>query len=71
MTRDEHLQWAKARALAYLDRGELQNAITSMLSDLSKNEDLAKSAQLLGGLGLMIAMGDDVEEARRFIQGFN
>ena len=37
MTRKEHLEWCKARALEYLDRGDIQNAVTSMMSDLGKH----------------------------------
>ena len=40
MTRDEHLEWAKKRALAYLDAGDALQGITSMLSDLTKHEEL-------------------------------
>ena len=38
MTRDEHLAWAKKRALAYLDmEHDVQNAFASMASDLKKH----------------------------------
>jgi hypothetical protein len=37
LTRAEHLQWAKARALEYVEAGDLANACASMLSDLSKH----------------------------------
>ena len=36
MNRDEHLAWAKRRALEYLAAGELMEAFTSMASDLNK-----------------------------------
>jgi hypothetical protein len=39
MTRDEHLAWAKKRALEYLDAGDPSQAFTSMLSDLGKHPD--------------------------------
>lgn len=35
MTRDEHLAWAKRRALEYVDAGMLVQAVTSMGSDLN------------------------------------
>ena len=35
MTREEHLQWCKERALAYLPN-EMHNAVASMISDLGK-----------------------------------
>lgn len=40
MNREEHLQWAKDRALEYVEAGELQNAIASMISDLQKHPEL-------------------------------
>ncbi len=42
MTRAEHLQWAKDRALEYLDLGDLQNAFSSFLSDMGKHDELAE-----------------------------
>lgn len=38
MNRAEHLAWAKERALEYVERGELIQAVSSMLSDLKKYE---------------------------------
>ena len=37
MTRAEHLAWAKKRALEHVDRGELQHALDSMISDMRKH----------------------------------
>lgn len=39
MTRTEHLAWAKQRALEYCDRGELQYALDSLISDMGKHPD--------------------------------
>ena len=39
MTRAEHLEWAKKRALEYCDRGKLQRALDSLISDLSKHPE--------------------------------
>ena len=38
-TRAEHLEWAKKRALEYCDRGQLQRALDSLISDLSKHPE--------------------------------
>ena len=71
MTRQEHMQWCKSRALAYLP-GNPREAITSMLSDLGKHEE---TRDILGGplamLGIMEAANANPESARRFIEGFN
>lgn len=69
MTRDEHLAWAKKRALEYLDAGDVVNAITSMGSDLEKHPELKLNQHLLA-LGLMYARDHDREGARRWIEGF-
>jgi len=42
VTRAEHVQWARGRALAYLNRGDLLTAVTSMLSDMAKHRDTAR-----------------------------
>jgi len=39
MTRQEHLDCAKKRALEYCDRGELQHALDSLISDILKNPE--------------------------------
>jgi hypothetical protein len=42
MNETEHLNWAKARALEYVDRGDCKQAYVSMRSDISKHEALYK-----------------------------
>lgn len=69
MTRDEHLAWAKKRALEYLDAGDVVNAITSMGSDLEKHPELKPNSSLLM-LGLIYARDYDYAGARRWIEGF-
>ena len=70
-TRAEHLQWCKDRANEYLDRGDVANGVTSMMSDLSKHPETALPAgSPLVMLGLMACMGG-VMDAKRFVEGFN
>lgn len=71
MTRQEHLNWCKQRALEYLDRGDVANAVTSMMSDMEKHPETKVSSPTLNMLGLMAAQHNDVNEARRYITGFN
>jgi len=68
-TREEHLAWCKEQALEYLNRGDLQNAVTSMGSDLSKHPELGCNPHLLM-LGGMYAMDFDTEGVRKWIEGF-
>lgn len=72
MNRQSHLEWCKKRAHEYLAKGDVQNAITSMLSDLSKHpETEGSSTGVLAQLGMITAMSGNVADARRFIDGFN
>lgn len=72
MTRDEHLEWAKKRALEYVDRGELEQGLTSMLSDLSKHEELKNHLGIELGVELSLIGALRSERVmRRFIEGFN
>lgn len=70
MTREEHLAWCKKRALEYLNQGDVVNAITSMLSDLSKHPETQGVGEKMSMLGLMYASQYDADGARRFIEGF-
>jgi hypothetical protein len=71
-TRTEHLAWCKQRALEYLDKGDVSNAVASMMSDLQKHDETALEAgSILSALGLSAAMSNNSAEARRFIEGFN
>ena len=73
MTRAEHLQWAKDRALEYADQGDTGNAMASLQSDLGKHPDTA-SASIVTELMMPLAMIGEFErpgELRKFIEGFN
>ena len=72
MTREDHLQWCKKRALEYVDMGDLNQAYASMLSDMRKHKETENHVAL--ELGLMMMMGghlSSLEKMRDFILGFN
>ena len=73
MTRAEHLQWAKDRALEYADRGDVTNAMASLGSDLRKHPDTAASVAIVVDLMMPLAIGNFERpgELRKFIEGFN
>ena len=73
MSRDEHLEWAKHRALEYLDAGDNQNAFTSMLSDVGKHPELRNHPGKMIGVGFLFIPQwmSNTEEIRRWIKGFN
>lgn len=72
MTREEHLDWCKQRALLYVDAGDLTGAFASMGSDLRKHEETKDHAATR--LGMMLLMSGNLntpDEMRKFIEGFN
>lgn len=71
-TREEHLAWCKQRALAYVDQGDLQNALASMGSDMRKHPqtDTPAAAMILGMDGIRYVMSNDADGMRRLIEGF-
>lgn len=74
MNRSEHLSWAKGRALAYLTLGELQNALSSFLSDMGKHPETAGHMALrgpLGAEGMDAVRRGDVVRLKQWIEGFN
>jgi hypothetical protein len=72
MTKDEHLEWAKKRALEYLDAGDTSNALTSMMSDMRKHPDLKNHPGLEIGVMFLFLPGwiGNAPEVRRWIVGF-
>ena len=72
MTREEHLQWCKDRAMQYVNDGDLVNAVTSMMSDINKHEETAdKGLSMLGIMAAMEATKGNLREVIRYIEGFN
>lgn len=69
--RQQHLDRCKKRAHEYLDRGDPVNAVISMMSDLEKHPETAVKSPALNMLGLMAAQSGSMEDARRYIDGFN
>ena len=71
LSRDEHLAWAKERALRYLDAGNLADAFASMVSDLDKHADFRQITAAIGPVGMLYVMNRDARNLRRWIEGFN
>ena len=73
-TRQEHLQFCKQRAMEYVNSGDLLEAVTSMMSDLTKHPETASTGTALAALGMMACMQaqqGDRDAVTRYIQGFN
>lgn len=73
MNRADHLAWCKRRALEYVSKGDYNNAVTSMLSDLSKHPETEGAAGgILAQLGMMELMrGPSEQSITSYIEGFN
>lgn len=71
-TRSEHLEWCKQRALSECNQGRLQQALSSMISDLKKHPETEDHPAIFLGVGLM-AFGElnTPSKVREFITGFN
>lgn len=70
VTREEHLAWCKERAFEYLEKGDLKNAWTSLVTDLSAHEGTAgHSAVFLGNTLLFAGKLSTQGEMREFIEG--
>lgn len=70
-TREEHLEWAKARALEYVETGDLLQALTSIGSDLTKHPETLNHPGYDIGMDLyMIGSLHTAHEMRHFIEGF-
>lgn len=71
MTRADHIAWCKRRALEYVERGDLVNAINSMISDLGKHSETEDHIGIrLGATRLLGGRLNDATEVRRWIEGF-
>lgn len=72
MTRAEHLNWCKRRALEYVDAGDLNQAFASMGSDLTKHPKTANHCAIqIGAAMLFNGSLNTPESMRKYIEGFN
>ena len=70
--REDHIEWCKQRAREYLERGELVDAVGSMLSDMTKHtETNTELLPMMGLVGMQAAGNGDHNGVSRFIEGFN
>lgn len=70
-TRDEHLAWARQRALRYLEAGNVDEAFASLGSDLAQHPVLRNDPQIRLGARLLIEGHLETPAAMRsYIEGF-
>jgi len=71
MNRAEHLQWCKDRALEHINNGDINQGITSMMSNIRKHPETDSEAY--ASLCMMMLMGNQLstkQAAVDFINGF-
>jgi hypothetical protein len=69
MTRAEHVEWAKGRAIQYVTDGMGSLAMASMLLDLRRHPDTEESAR--GGLLACLTVNQlDLSSVRTWIEEF-
>jgi hypothetical protein len=71
MTRAEHLQWCKDRALEYVSRDDLEGAYISMISNLLEHNETRDIGSRFGMDLMFIAELSTSEKMKKFIEGFN
>ena len=71
MTRAEHLEWAKARALGELEEGSVAHAWASIVQDFALHPELANHLALGMGTHLLFSGQMSEKQMREFIEGFN
>ena len=71
--RDEYLRRCKARALQYVDAGDLSNSVASMASDVRKDDATRFSNSIfscLVAVAVLQASQGDAAGVRNWIAGF-
>lgn len=66
MTKAEHLAWCRRRALEYVEVGDYQQAISSLMSDLGKHPETQELPHRLAKLAIDMMLGGG-EMVRIFI----
>lgn len=73
MTRQEHLNWCKQRALEYVEAGDNSQAMASMCSDVMKHPEtqMHQSTNELGMGMLLAGLLNSPQQMRDWINGYN
>jgi len=72
MTRAEHMEFCKKRALEYIKYNDLDGAFQSMMSDLIKHDETRTHPGMMMGMQLkMGGMLNTSAQMKKFIEDFN
>jgi hypothetical protein len=67
-SRTDYIHACREYALEYLDRGDIRNAVASMVGDMKKVPEAATAIENIDAI-LAVARGD-FDAARAYIEGF-
>lgn len=73
-TRQDHLDWCKKRAIAYVEAGDLNGAFMSFSSDVTKHPETENIRDTIANIGMPLLMGgflDTADQMRSHIEGYN
>lgn len=70
MTRAEHMRWCKSRAREYVNNGDFNQAVASMISDLGKHPETKGLVEMASMLALAALMNGDRRAVSNFVEGF-
>jgi hypothetical protein len=70
VTREQHVERSKERALALLNAGRIREAVASMMIDMRKHPDCGVPHEI-HAIGIFAAAAGDVVVAGAYIEGFN
>lgn len=72
ISRKEHLDWCKQRALEYCSEGKFQEAYASFISDMLKHAETSGHVALKLGFDMILSGHlSSPMKMREFIEGFN
>lgn len=70
MTWEEHLAWCKTRALAYVEKGDLEEAVLSMATDIQTHPENKINGTTLEMLVTASTFNWHRDGIRQWIEGF-
>ena len=70
LTREQHIERSKERALALLNVGRIREAVASMMMDMRKYPNCEVPHEI-HAIGIFAATAGDVAVACAYIEGFN
>ncbi len=73
LTRNQHLEWAKARSIELLEKGQIAEGMASFTSDLSKHPEATEIVKnpLYHPIIMQALMTNDAKQCIAAVDGFN